>query len=121
MIQLFAGARSSLRTSAWWAQPRAPALSSTRSQSPLDSRTGTTSPSRSVPAGLADEVRERLPAAVEVVLAPRDAEASAPVDHDRLGRTPQVLFREYLAERDVADDRMVALFDELVDELVAEP
>jgi exonuclease SbcD len=72
-------------------------------------------------AGLADEVRERLPAAVEVVLAPRDAEVSVPVDHDRLGRTPQALFREYLAERDVADDRMVALFDELVDELVAEP
>jgi DNA repair protein SbcD/Mre11 len=72
-------------------------------------------------AGLADEIRERLPAAVEVVLAPRDAEASVPVDHDRLGRTPQALFREYLAERDVADDRMVALFDELVDELVAEP
>jgi exonuclease SbcD len=72
-------------------------------------------------AGLADEVRERLPAAVEVVLAPRDAEVSVPTDHDRLGRTPQALFREYLAERDVTDDRMVALFDELVDELVAEP
>jgi DNA repair protein SbcD/Mre11 len=71
-------------------------------------------------AGLADEVRERLPAAVEVVLALRDAEAAAPVDHDRLGRTPQDLFREYLAERDVADDRLVALFDELVDEAVAE-
>jgi exonuclease SbcD len=72
-------------------------------------------------AGMADEVRERLPAAVEVVLAPRDAEVSVPTDHDRLGRTPQALFREYLAERDVTDDRMVALFDELVDELVAEP
>ena len=72
-------------------------------------------------AGLADEVRERLPAAVEVVLAPREGEAATPVDHDRLDRTPQVLFREYLAERDVADDRLVALFDELVDELVAEP
>jgi len=72
-------------------------------------------------AGLADEIRERLPAAVEVVLAPREGEAATPVDHDRLDRTPQVLFREYLAERDVADDRLVALFDELVDELVAEP
>jgi exonuclease SbcD len=72
-------------------------------------------------AGLADEVRERLPAAVEVVLAPREAEAAAPADLTRLGRTPQALFREYLDEREAADDRVVALFDELVDELVSEP
>jgi exonuclease SbcD len=70
-------------------------------------------------AGLADEVRERLPGAVEVVLAPREAAGAATVDHDRLGRTPQELFREYLAERDVADDRLVTLFDDLVDEQVA--
>ena len=72
-------------------------------------------------AGLADEVRERLPDAVEVVLAPREAEAAAPVDGERLTRTPQVLFREYLAGRDVDDERLVALFDELVDEAVAAP
>ena len=72
-------------------------------------------------AGLADEVRERLPDAVEVVLAPREAEAAAPVDSERLTRTPQALFREYLAGRDVDDERLVALFDELVDEAVAAP
>jgi DNA repair protein SbcD/Mre11 len=73
-------------------------------------------------AGLADEVRERLPDAVEVVLAPREAErAEATPGAERLRRTPQDLFREYLAERDAADDRVIGLFDELVDELVAEP
>jgi DNA repair protein SbcD/Mre11 len=68
-------------------------------------------------AGLADEVRERLPDAVEVVLAPREAErVGATGDGERVRRTPQELFREYLAERDAADDRVIALFDELVDD-----
>jgi exonuclease SbcD len=70
-------------------------------------------------AGLADEVRERLPAAVEVVLAPRDGDGDRArvADPDRLRRTPHDLFAEYLAERDAADERVLALFDELVDEL----
>jgi exonuclease SbcD len=74
-------------------------------------------------AGLADEVRERLPQAVEVVLAPAagaDGDGTRASDPDRLRRTPHDLFAEYLAERDVADDRVLALFDELVDELVSE-
>ena len=73
-------------------------------------------------AGLADEVRERMPDAVEVVLAPREAErAEAAGRPERLRHTPQDLFREYLAERDAADERVIGLFDELVDELAAEP
>jgi len=72
-------------------------------------------------AGLADEVRERLPHAVEVVLAPRDVPgAERTADPDRLRRTPHDLFAEYLAERDVDDDRVIALFDELVDDLASE-
>jgi DNA repair protein SbcD/Mre11 len=72
-------------------------------------------------AGLADEVRERLPDAVEVVIGRRDVEGPGPTgDGDRLRRTPQELFREYLTERDAADDRVVGLFDELVDDLVGE-
>src|SRR5213076_3588774 len=39
------------RTSLASAQPRAPEESSTRTYAPLDSRIGTTSPSRSVPTG----------------------------------------------------------------------
>jgi exonuclease SbcD len=72
-------------------------------------------------AGLADEVRERLPDAVEVVIAGREPTATGTTGSDgRLRRTPQELFREYLTERDAADDRVVGLFDELVDELVGE-
>jgi DNA repair protein SbcD/Mre11 len=73
-------------------------------------------------AGLADEVRERVPQAVEVVLAPRDDEQRPRVaDPDRLRRTPHDLFAEYLTEHDVDDDRLVSLFDDLVDEIVSEP
>jgi len=75
-------------------------------------------------AGLADEVRARLPSAVEVVLAARDADGDGPrrtADADRLRRTPHDLFVEYLATRDVDDERLVALFDELVDELASAP
>jgi DNA repair protein SbcD/Mre11 len=69
-------------------------------------------------AGLADEVRERIPEAVEVVLAPRDpADGGRTADPDRLRRTPRDLLAEYLAEHDVADDRLVPLFDELVEEV----
>ena len=73
-------------------------------------------------AGLADEVRERLPDAVEVVLAPREHEERRRVaDPERLRRTPHDLLAEYLADRDVDDDRLLALFDDLVDEIVSEP
>jgi exonuclease SbcD len=73
-------------------------------------------------AGLADEVRERVPDAVEVVLAPRDdGRGTRVADPDRLRRTPHDLFAEYLDEHDVGDDRLVTLFDELVDEAVSEP
>ena len=74
-------------------------------------------------AGLADEVRERVPDAVEVVLAPREDERRSErvADPDRLRRTPHDLFAEYLAHRDVHDDRLLGLFDELVDEVVSEP
>jgi exonuclease SbcD len=73
-------------------------------------------------AGLADEVRERIPRAVEVVLAPRDGDETAArrADPGRLTRQPRDLFAEYLAEHDIADDRLVPLFDELVDEETSE-
>jgi DNA repair protein SbcD/Mre11 len=71
-------------------------------------------------AGLADEVRSRLPNTVEVVLAPRDAAAPPASDPDRLRRTPHDLVTEYLSEHDARDERVVALFDELVDELIAD-
>jgi exonuclease SbcD len=73
-------------------------------------------------AGLADEVRERVPAVVEVVLAPRDtADGGRTADPDRLRRTPRDLFSEYLTEHDVADARLLPLFDELVERVTDEP
>ncbi len=65
--------------------------------------------------GLADEVRELFPTAVDVTIAaPEEAQASvAPV---RLGRPPHELFIEYLTQKGVLDERLVALFDELLAE-----
>jgi DNA repair protein SbcD/Mre11 len=72
-------------------------------------------------AGLADEVRSLLPNTVEVVLAPpRDAGSVPTPDPDRLRRTPHDLLTEYLSEHDAHDERVVALFDELADDLVAD-
>jgi hypothetical protein len=46
--------------------------------------------------------------------------AERTADPDRLRRTPHDLFAEYLVEREVDDDRVIALFDELVDDLASE-
>lgn len=70
--------------------------------------------------GLADQVRERLPNAVDVQLsrhhAAVDETAARP---DRIGRSPRDLFHEYLAERGEDDARLKALFDELLEEVYA--
>ena len=69
-------------------------------------------------AGLADELRARFPTAVEVALASADAAAPLADDAvDHAGRTPHELFADYLAARDASDDRVLAMFDELVDEV----
>ncbi|MEW6475836.1 MAG: exonuclease SbcCD subunit D [Actinomycetota bacterium] len=71
--------------------------------------------------GLADEVRELFPDAVDVrVVHDDDAEAAA-VASRRAGRTPQELFAEYLASQNVADARLEALFARLLDEETAVP
>jgi exonuclease SbcD len=71
--------------------------------------------------GLADEVRSQLPNTVEVAVTPRgDVEVSPASDPNRLGHTPRDLVAEYLSEHDAHDERVVALFDELVDELTGD-
>jgi len=67
-------------------------------------------------AGLAEEVRTLLPNAVQVSARPVEVEDGGP-RAVRLGRSPDELFAEYLAERDVEDPRLLALFRELHDEL----
>lgn len=65
--------------------------------------------------GLADEVRELFPNAVDVaVVVPEEARTTAaPV---RLGRPPHELFAEYLTQKNALDGRLVSLFDELMAE-----
>jgi hypothetical protein len=53
------------------------------------------------------------------VLAARDeadADGEGAGDPERLRRTPHELFAGYLAEREASDERVLALFDELVDD-----
>lgn len=70
-----------------------------------------------VPApGLADRVREILPNAIDVQIAPRDRDGTESAGPGRIGRSPRELFGEYLEERGEDDERVRALFDELLDE-----
>jgi exonuclease SbcD len=72
--------------------------------------------------GLADELRDRFPTAVEIVLAGSTLDTArprGPGDEPKAARSPHELFRSYLAERGAGDDRVVALFDALVDEVTA--
>jgi DNA repair protein SbcD/Mre11 len=69
-------------------------------------------------AGLADDVRAMLPTAIDVRVSP-DATADAArvvVPQIERASAPRDLFRHYLAETGHSDDdRLVALFDELLD------
>jgi exonuclease SbcD len=68
-------------------------------------------------AGLADDVRELFPEAVDVrLLAVEEAEADAEAVTRRAGRSPGELFAEYLSAQGVADPRLETLFARLHDE-----
>jgi exonuclease SbcD len=65
-------------------------------------------------AGLADDVRELLPNAIDIRIA-----AAVATDEEtatRAGLTPHELFAAYLAAQGVDDDRVVRLFTRLYDE-----
>ncbi|MGO8958910.1 MAG: exonuclease SbcCD subunit D [Streptosporangiaceae bacterium] len=70
-------------------------------------------------AGLGDLVREKLPNALEVQL--DEAHRPRPGSHgdkpSRAGRSPRQLFGDYLAEQDVADERVERMFAELLEEI----
>jgi len=69
-------------------------------------------------AGLADDVRSWLgDRVVEVRVTGERADAAAPTG--RQGRSPQELFADYLGSQGVDDDRLGALFGELLDEETA--
>ncbi len=70
-------------------------------------------------AGLAEAVRERLPNAVDVrIVQPQrdDEPATVAEEHDA---SPVELFTRYLEERNAADERVIALFNELLEEALA--
>ncbi len=68
-------------------------------------------------AGLADQVLEWFPEAVEVrVEAPESEAAASDGAPERLGRSPGELFAEYLTDRGAHDERVLALFNVLLDE-----
>lgn len=68
--------------------------------------------------GLADEVRDLFPHAVDVLVEPPGVErGSAPPTPSRRGRSPSELFTDYLASRDVVDPALEALFREVHEEV----
>ena len=70
--------------------------------------------------GIAEEVREVFPTAVEVTII-RDDEAAEPAGAARIGREPVELFSEYLAHKDIDDPALQDLFAELHEEETAAP
>ncbi|CAN5890356.1 exonuclease SbcCD subunit D [soil metagenome] len=67
-------------------------------------------------AGLAEEVRRLIPQAVDVTIDPHRRASGPRPRPNRLGRGHRDLFEEYLVEKDARDERVLALFDELVGE-----
>jgi DNA repair protein SbcD/Mre11 len=74
-------------------------------------------------AGLGDLVRDKLPNALEVQLddehRPRPGTAGGGRP-SRAGRSPQQLFGDYLAEQNIDDPRISAMFGELLDAITGE-
>jgi exonuclease SbcD len=66
--------------------------------------------------GLADEVRELFPDAVDVVVERPEPEGGQRATVSRAGLSPRDLFGAYLTQQGVDDPRLVTLFDELLDE-----
>lgn len=73
-----------------------------------------------VRAGLADEVRELFPNAVDVVVLRDDAEADSDRDWtpDHARSSPAELFAEYLSDRNVQDPAVEELFRELLEDAI---
>jgi len=74
-------------------------------------------------AGLGDEVREKLPNTLEVLLddahRPKPGSRSEGGRPNRAGRSPVQLFGEYLKQEGVDDARVTAMFAELLDEVTS--
>jgi exonuclease SbcD len=65
--------------------------------------------------GLADEVRELIPTAVDVLVASNSTQAPPDERSARTGRSPQELFAEFLELREVDGTKLTPMFAELLD------
>ena len=70
-------------------------------------------------AGLADEIRELVPTAVDVRLVSPERPEPKLEKERRLGRPPHELLAEYLSSEGVHDERVVSLFGELLESVDA--
>lgn len=66
--------------------------------------------------GLGNEIRELFPNAVKVIINSEDDGRSPGKRHDRVHASPRDLFSEYLGHKNIVDERLVKLFDELYEE-----
>jgi hypothetical protein len=73
--------------------------------------------------GLADEVREQFPGAVDVRIAHDDQDDDGQDEQtwefDDFHRSPADLFAEYLADNDATDPTLTGLFAELLEDVLA--
>jgi len=68
-------------------------------------------------AGLADLVRDKLPNTLEVQIDEKfRARTESSVTRSRIGRTPMDLFADFLAEKEIEDPRLAAMFGELLED-----
>lgn len=66
--------------------------------------------------GLGDEVRELFPNAVKVIIESESEGRSPGKRHDRVHASPRDLFAEYLTHKNISDNRLLKLFDEVLEE-----
>jgi exonuclease SbcD len=71
-----------------------------------------------VRAGLADDIRELIPNAVDITV-DRPVTDRERRDLTRSGRSPHDLFAVYMTDAGIDDDRVLALFDDLLEEVGA--
>jgi exonuclease SbcD len=69
-------------------------------------------------AGLNEEVRELIPGAVDVIIAPPEQQGPK-AEPRRAGRSPVELFQAYLSSRGVSDAEVVELFREIEQEVLS--
>jgi exonuclease SbcD len=70
-------------------------------------------------AGLSDVIRELFPDAVKIMVTATERGADRRRDIETSHTSPRDLFSRYLSERDIEDDAMLALFEELYEDALA--